>query len=391
MEKKDFICRFYNDKTGKINWEEVEKTPEFSKLKETPQNPLWHREGNAYIHTCKVVEAMEQIVEKNNYDHITRKIMLLAALFHDVGKGVTTYFDAVDKKSWTSPNHAMESMKIARRLLWGINPVYREQICALVANHMQPLYVKTKGNPIHKIIELASDRCGSLNLLLHLKEADCRGSIVDPAMDDNWEKDLEWVKKKAVALGCLYDTTKLFNNGKHRRKYLENKDYVYPSDVEESEYREQDFDVVFMIGLPGSGKTTCRGDYRFEDNVVCRDDIRTSIGLKGEKPQGNAQQEKEVTKIQNEMIKDFADNKQDFIIDATNLKKKYRDDIKNMLKPYNCMIHYHYVEAPSFEETLKRRDGMINPDIIIKMRDSFDFPRPWEADEVLFDLTQFEK
>lgn len=386
---KSFTCRFFNEEIGTINWEEVDKTPEFIKLKETKQNPLWHGEGDAYIHTRKVVEAMEQIVDKHNYDEHTRKIMLLAALFHDVGKGVTTYFDDKDKKSWTSPNHAIESMKIARRLLWGINPVYREQICSLVANHMQPLYVKTKGNPIHKIIELASDRCGGLNLLLQLKEADCRGSIVDPSMDDNWEKDLEWVREKAIGLNCLYSPTTLFNNGKHRRRYFENKDYVYPSEVDEKDYPEQEFDVVFMMGLPGSGKTTCRQSYAFEDNVVCRDDIRTSIGIGGEKPQGNSQQENEVTKIQNRMIKEFADKKQSFIIDATNLKKKYRDDLKNLLKPYNCKIHYHYVEAPSFEETLKRREGMINPEVIVNMRNNFEFPRPWEADEIFFDIQQF--
>ena len=47
-----------------LNWDYVNSIPEFQKLKECQQTPIWHSEGNAYIHVANCVdEAYKNAVE----------------------------------------------------------------------------------------------------------------------------------------------------------------------------------------------------------------------------------------------------------------------------------------------------------------------------------------
>lgn len=113
--------------------------------------------------------------------------------------------------------------------------------------------------------------------------------------------------------------------------------------------------------------------------------VRWQIGIKGEKPKGTKKQEDEVTEIQNERIFKYARQKQSFIIDATNLKLMYRDKFRQMLYPYKPKIVYVYIEAPTYNETLTRRKGQIPKDVINKMRESFEFPKLYECDELIIE------
>ena len=130
-----------------INWDNVMKVPEFSALEKCEQSPVWHREGNALIHTKNVVAAMHQLIQE--FDHRTyhddlnilvgpedAKLLMTAALFHDIGKVVTTEFK---KGTWHAYGHEVESEKITRSILWDEDFDAREAVCALVALHMEPL------------------------------------------------------------------------------------------------------------------------------------------------------------------------------------------------------------------------------------------------------------
>lgn len=105
---------------------------------------------------------------------------------------------------------------------------------------------------------------------------------------------------------------------------------------------------------------------------------------------GTKKQEDEVTRIQNERILNYARKKESFIIDATNLKWWYRDKFKTMLAPYNPKIIYVYIEAPTFQNNLNRRKGQIPKDIIIKMRDNFEFPKMTECEELIIEKQGLE-
>lgn len=370
-----------------VNWDEVWEIPEFKMLQETHQNPKWHQEDLVSNHIVNVVNEMYKLVPYNESDkifsdmrHQRRLVMVAAALFHDIGKGVTTKWSD-EKGSWTAPRHALVGEQITRRLLWDEDFFVREKICSLVRNHMKPLYVYDSETPARDVIFLAEEPVPFYDLLV-LKTADCMGAI--QTEEDGWRDKLEYAKEIAQDYKCLENPYK-FSNEYSRFEFFHNQKMEYPVDL----YKPSNvgnFTAYFMIGLPGSGKDTYIKNHFPDIPTVCRDEIRTEIGIKGEKPMGNKKQEDEVTRIQNERILDYARKHQSFIINATNLKRMYRDGFKSMLSPYNARIEYVYVEAPSFNKTLERRKGTIPQDVIKRMREYFEFPHPNEAYVIRIDV-----
>lgn len=367
-----------------VKWENVLKVPEFKVLSETQQNPYWHSEGDVMAHTRNVVEEMYKLCPIEEDDCMqsvgegyvrwrTRYFCVLAALFHDIGKGVTTKWSK-EKNAWTSPNHAMAGERIARRMLWDMPLPDRELICSLVGNHMKPLYVSEKSDKVREVVTLAEEPA-TIELLLKLKTADCLGSKMKEY--DGWKEKLSEVEAIAKDLGC-FDKPYGFPSKISRYKYFMDKEAI---GFDRNAVDDTDFNVYLLIGLPGAGKTTYREGIKLP--IVCRDDIRVEIGLAGEKPSGNKQQEDEVTRISEERIMAYAKEGKSFIIDATNLKRAYRDGFKKMLSAYNPKFIYVYFEAPTFQTNLDRREGQIPKNVIMRMRENFDFPKLSECYELL--------
>lgn len=76
------LNQFYDYKTNIVFWEEVDKISEVIRLKETPQNQIWHKEGNAYNHTIAVTKVMQQaITELNINDELRQKILIFLHCF----------------------------------------------------------------------------------------------------------------------------------------------------------------------------------------------------------------------------------------------------------------------------------------------------------------------
>lgn len=64
--------------------------PELAKLKDTPQEPEWHPEGDVWIHTMMVVDQAANIATRDNLNDEQRLLCVLGALCHDLGKALTT-------------------------------------------------------------------------------------------------------------------------------------------------------------------------------------------------------------------------------------------------------------------------------------------------------------
>lgn len=94
------------------DWNRIEKIPEFAVLKKCEQNPRWHSEGNCWNHTKLVCEAMEKKLKSMRYTYKKHpnevRLLMTAALFHDVGKGVTTTYK---KGNWHAYGHEVEGEK----------------------------------------------------------------------------------------------------------------------------------------------------------------------------------------------------------------------------------------------------------------------------------------
>lgn len=393
----------------RYNWEEIEKIPEFAKLKEAQQSPRWHGEGNAWEHTKLVCAAAERKCHEFGWRYDNEPslciTLMTAALFHDIGKGVSS-FQGKDGR-WHSYGHEETGEKITRRLLWDTGYAFREAICVLVRWHMFPLMVfeKKKNGFVDDIIKVAAklNEVHSLSggfpatydILIMLKECDLEGSI----QEDTNSKHGDFIKlEELTSIVSGMGVRNKFNNwwlsfavGKH--------DYPLATD-----YRKP-LNVYMMIGLPGAGKDTFikkmfepEPEFLEEDGdssitihlekdkcvVLCRDDIRAELGYcnAGEKIVGTSEQENTVTKIFNERMLAAAKEGKTLIINNINLKKKYREQLKNDLSNYKVCMHYVYIETNGLSKNRYRRVGDIPDDIWGKMIENFDWPDFEEYDEI---------
>lgn len=173
------------------NWERIESIPEFAKLKECKQSPKWHGEGDAFIHTKIVCESVVELIKTRcQGDTIYfNTVLMTAALFHDIGKGTTTFFKAKDH-SWHAYGHEFESEKMVKVMLADEDPSLVDAVSKLVRYHMEPLDIKKTKAKIQKVFELAHkvmsqqpefgklcpDYFSNFRMLLLLKIADVMGS-----------------------------------------------------------------------------------------------------------------------------------------------------------------------------------------------------------------------
>ena len=366
MRIKDLV----DVKNFKYNWEYIETIPEFAKLKECEQSKKWHGEGNVWIHTQRVCEEAVNLCHKLAWRNETTWAtqLLVSALFHDIGKGVTTIFK---KEDWHAYGHEIESEKITRRLLWDEGFEVREPICALVRWHMEPLKVFESKHYVEKILEI-SKVVPSWHILLYLKECDVRGS--QPSNETATKIDLLKLgdlNRLTSRLNCFYGETNV--------PQLER--------LSHKTFGKKMITVYMLFGLPGAGKSTAINEItktltNHPYTVVSRDIARYELGFckEGEKMVGTTEQEKAVSEKCDEMILTAASFGDDIIIDNTNLKKAYRDNYHTLLQDYDVLWVYVYVEASKLEKNLSRREGMINASVFDNMIRGFEWPSTNEYD-----------
>lgn len=383
--KKNFLQHLYNGSRcyENINWEFINSFPEFSRLHECEQNPTWHSEGNAFIHTQLAYEKLEkEVFHDINFvfscsdDELF--IIRAAVLLHDIGKGVTTT-QGKDGK-WHSYGHEIEGEKIARVMLWNEDFYIRETICSLIRYHMEPLRIFDSKNWIYRMIEISARI--PWKLLYAVKMADLLGSVQinGGTMAEDVMK-MELIKKCAQALN-IWDNVNI-DNLKPLVKFGNNRN-ILPWKTNYNNSKT----AYIMIGLPGAGKNTViYNDSIIPENRVeiSRDDIRVQLGYCGpdEKYLGNAEEENEVTRIYDEQFKNAIDSGKTIVLNNVHLKKKYRDVSVNILRTNGYKVVYIYVEAPTLEFNYKRRDGQIPHDRIKSMALSFEWPEASEYDELI--------
>lgn len=360
--------RFFVKGTNVINWTDLIKyIPEIDELKKCEQNPKWHSEGNAYEHTMKCLSYAYSVIDEIN-GLKKQRLALMAVLLHDIGKGTTTF----EKNGvWHAYGHEFEGEKIARRILWDEPLSVREVVCSCIRYHMDVFRIFDKKHPLEEMYNLAEE-VKIIDILAFVKKCDVYGS--EPA--DKSQKENDIIKINYICK--LADFVRNHHIGTDIDVFCRGK-----KPWEKDERRE----VVLLIGLPGAGKDTLiKRAYDTDKYVsISRDEIRISLGFcgKDEKIVGTPEQEDKVTKVFNEKLIAAIKNGKTPIINNINLKKKYRDGYKAFLSENgfnNIKWTYHYVEAPTLDENIKRREGQIPESAFSIMINNFDWPRHEEYD-----------
>lgn len=112
------------------------------RMRNTPQPPQWHGEGDVYRHTMMVCEALCALPEYQALPERRRDVLLAAAKLHDIGKIPTTKEIG---EHLESSHHAPVGSRMVRERLWKAGMcgsaelmVLREAICLLIRYHSLP-------------------------------------------------------------------------------------------------------------------------------------------------------------------------------------------------------------------------------------------------------------
>lgn len=348
------------------------RCPQLSALKEVPQNPEYHGEGDVYRHTEMVCRELVNLPEWQELEPEEQELLFLSAAFHDIGKAVCTKQEG---GKWVSPKHTIAGEKDFRRLVYreaecfGLTFRQREMVAKLVRFHGLPVWFWTKKRMEFKLLKAAESI--PLRLLYLLSKADARGRIAEGQgrMEEHVELFADYAKELNV-----WENPHGFANPFTKYQYFHKEGLWQGAKL----YDDTEFDVILMSGLPLAGKDTWIGKNGKGLPVISLDGIREELGVPPAKETGK------VVRIAVERAREYLRRKEPFIWNATNLIRETRQKLTGLFAGYGARVHILYLETP-YGELLARNQkrvrhipGHVLEDMIKKL----EIPEPWEAYEV---------
>ncbi|MFH1405188.1 MAG: HD domain-containing protein [Patescibacteria group bacterium] len=169
---------------------------ELYKLKETPQDPGWHPEGDVWIHSIMAVNEAARICRLEGLEKDEAWVQMLTALCHDLGKPDVT--EVNEKGRITSKKHEPEGAEPANRFMesLGVDKKTQQKVVKLVESHLAPsmLYIADQKavSPNEKVSDGAIRRLAArihpatITELVRVAKADHlgRGPFRDPVFED---------------------------------------------------------------------------------------------------------------------------------------------------------------------------------------------------------------
>jgi len=354
-----------------VDWEGIDKSfPWIQQLRECPQDHIYHQEGDVWIHTRMVVEALTALDTWRQKPDDERLILFASALLHDVAKPSCT---RQEQGRITSRGHSQRGAIDARRLLWEMHTPFRmrEQICALIEHHQAPFHLIEHEDAQRRAFRISQTaHCGLLALL-------ARADVLGRICDDREELlgKIALFEELCREYDCL-ESPRKFPSTHSRFEYFrsENRDPAYLA--------HEDFScqVTMLSGLPGAGKDTWIAEHLPGIPVVSLDALRTELREDATGSQGR------VVQAAREMARDNLRNHRDFIWNATNLSRELRGQLIDLFTAYHARIRIVYLET-SLDNLFKQNRERINrvPAVAIeRMLDRWQIPSPIEAQTVEF-------
>lgn len=170
----------------------IEAIPELRALGETPQDPGWHPEGDVLVHSLWAADLAAAHAIEHDLDPDQRELLVLAALFHDIGKPLTTRHH--DDGRISSHGHAERGAEVfhamGRRL--GLPRPLTAAVAAIIETHMAHLSVR--GDPTPKAVRRLVHRLhgGGATLddwaVVVRCDGEARGPAARPDASEPWRR-----------------------------------------------------------------------------------------------------------------------------------------------------------------------------------------------------------
>ncbi len=147
--------------------------PELAALDGCPQDPAWHPEGDVWTHTLLVCDAAATIAERDRLAAEDRRVLLLAALCHDLGKPATT---TSDDGRVRSPGHA-EQVATLEALLARLGCPARtaQRVVGLSRQHLAHMGFTGSARHVRRLARSLGEHDETIEQLARLVEADHSG------------------------------------------------------------------------------------------------------------------------------------------------------------------------------------------------------------------------
>ncbi|WP_133296108.1 AAA family ATPase [Zooshikella ganghwensis] len=367
-------------------------------LKDTPQDPEWHGEGDVYIHTKMVLEELYVLLD-SDAAHITgekRQALILGALFHDIGKPLSVREREIrEVRRIVSPQHEAIGRSYLTFLLPEIELSYSViyQVMGLVGEHHRPKLLMVRNHSAGDFWQLS--RCVDIELVYWLEVADMRGRICSDIKSQLmhleefklfsteygvWQKDIHrsWQQQLESSLISLS---------------ADSRDYVYShavsgmergfiSTVDEAiaityQRRNSFAELVVLCGPSGSGKSTWVRQQGLNYQVISLDEIRREIN-------GNAASQANTGKVLHlakDRLKACLRKGINVIWDATNLRYDFRKVVCDIGKDYHALVTLVVFQAPYSKICQSNRSRVLAvPDkVLAKQFASYQWPTPDEV------------
>lgn len=351
-------------------------------LRQTPQSPVYHAEGDVLVHTLMVCDALKGLPEYKELNPLHQHIVYVAALLHDIGKIHTTRFVDGD---WHTPHHAPTGSNMVREMLWreyglcGNKELIeiREAICLLIRYHSYPPVAIERENPQLRLHRMAANGLlvpdFSIRLLCLLCKADMLGRKCDDQQEvlDKIVLCEELAKEEGCCEGCYP-----FTSAQTQRAFLAGRDVWKNQEL----YDECWGEVVLMSGLPGTGKDTWIKQNVPDLPMISLDDIRRANKISPTEAQGK------VANIAREQAKEYLRQHQPFVWNATNITVQMRESLVSLFETYHAQVSIVYLET-DWQTLLERnrfREDAVPQPVIEEMMGKMTLPEASEARKVVW-------
>ncbi len=359
-----------------VDWQALDGAyPWIRNLAGCPQDPVHHAEGDVWIHTRMVCEALAALTAWRELPEDERKVLFAAALLHDVAKPDCTRTDPDGRIH--SRGHSRRGSIMARRILWRLGAPFgpREQVTALVRHHQVPYHLIDRPDPERLATEVSQTaRCDHLALLA---EADVRGRV---CRDQGRLLDSVALFAACCAeQNCLAAPRPFLSD--HARFLYFRSDGRHPDAPAHEDFRAE---VVLMSGLPGAGK-----DHWVRENlpgwpVISLDGLREEMDVDPTERQGA------VLSRARDLAREHLRRGESFVWNATNLSRQVRGDCIRLFAAYNARVRIVYVEVPEerLGEQNRQRAGRVPQAVIERLLDRWEVPDRTEAHTVVYTVRE---
>lgn len=372
--------------------------PLLSQYADTQQDPEWHAEGDVEIHTNMVLdEAYKLIKHNNNLSKSQIGILILAALFHDYGKPISTKeVDISDVNRIAAPHHeeAGASLLLFADPPFDLSPKEWLSVIQLVAYHHIPKRLVIKDMPKSAYTKLTR-QVDDIELLYLLEVADMTGRtcldkeeqlVIMELFRLSAQEHGVWHKDPySNVIGLVKKEFPTLTAQRHKAieqqiisRYEDRQIIMFEEEIARAYgYKDNQSHLVILCGLPGSGKSTLVKSHFKDYEIVSLDVLREKHHGDRAHQGGND----EVVRLAHEEIKQHLRDNKNIVYDATNFRKDFRSKFAQLGFNYGAYVELIVLHT-SLSKVMKGnkdRKHAVPKEVIESQIDYFQLP---DIDEV---------